>query len=100
MESAKFSEEGPMSDSLALNILLSHMAIGRIDDNRLKVGSKFVTLANSTITVCKDQAGMKWLNGAKVLESNIFMYDLGAMVIVDGPVHPLPSAITQDGTSE
>ncbi|XP_046385802.1 uncharacterized protein LOC124155760 [Ischnura elegans] len=89
LEGANFPEEGPLRDSWALSILYNHMVVGRVFDKELKVGANFTTLGNKTITVCSSEDAM-WLNGAKIIESNLIIYDLGVMIIVDKPVFPLP----------
>ncbi|XP_071442876.1 uncharacterized protein [Hetaerina americana] len=89
LEGAHFPEEGPLMDSWALSILYNHMVVGRIVDKELRVGANFTTLGNKTITVCRSEGAM-WLNGAKIIESNLNIYDLGVIIIVDRPVFPLP----------
>lgn len=71
-----------LSTGEGLDILLNHFVKGRLYDRDLKDGIDLHTLGNRTINIHRDKEVVN-VNEAKVVESEVFVYNLGTMFYID-----------------
>ncbi|XP_018321992.1 transforming growth factor-beta-induced protein ig-h3 [Agrilus planipennis] len=71
-----------LSNSEGLQILLNHFVKGRLYDKDLKDSSAIQTLGNKSIIISREN-GRLTVNNATVIESEVFVYNLGTMYYVD-----------------
>ncbi|XP_060517009.1 transforming growth factor-beta-induced protein ig-h3 [Cylas formicarius] len=71
-----------LSNGEGLQILLNHFVKGRLYDHDLKNNTNLVTLGNQTIAVNRTLDHV-YVNDANILESEVFVYNLGTMFYVD-----------------
>ncbi|KAF5294189.1 hypothetical protein FQR65_LT10900 [Abscondita terminalis] len=71
-----------LSNGDGLQILLNHFVKGRLYDRDLKNGTELLSLGNSTIKITR-QKGVVNINKAIVVESEVFVYNLGTMFYID-----------------
>ena len=64
-------------------MLLNHFVKGRLYDRDLKDDEVFETVGGSPIKISRKQPGIVTVNQAKILETEIFVYNLGTMFYVD-----------------
>jgi len=71
-----------LSTGSGIEILLNHFVKGRLYDRDLVDGSVLHTLGNKTITI--KRKGLRVLvNNATIVESEVFVYNLGTMFYID-----------------
>ncbi|CAG9771856.1 unnamed protein product [Ceutorhynchus assimilis] len=71
-----------LSNGEGLQILLNHFVKGRLYDKDLKSGTALVTLGNQTLNVNRT-ANKVHINEALIVESEVFVYNLGTMFYID-----------------
>ncbi|XP_018568871.1 uncharacterized protein LOC108909119 [Anoplophora glabripennis] len=71
-----------LSNGDGLQILLNHFVKGRLYDKDLIDGNQLTTLGNKTIAV-KRANGHVDVNDATIVESEVFVYNLGTMFYID-----------------
>lgn len=64
-------------------MLLNHFVKGRLYDRDLKDDEVFETVGGSPIRISRKQPGNVTVNRAKILETEIFVYNLGTMFYLD-----------------
>lgn len=72
-----------LSNGEGLHILLNHFVKGRLYDKDLKDGLKLSTLGNQTIDVRRSKDNIIHINEATIVESEVFVYNLGTMFYID-----------------
>lgn len=72
-----------LSTGDGLQILLNHFLKGRLYDRDLKDGIQFQTLGNKTITIARNKGNVMINDDATIVESEIFVYNLGTMFYID-----------------
>ncbi|KAL3281719.1 hypothetical protein HHI36_004923 [Cryptolaemus montrouzieri] len=70
-----------LSNGQGLEILLNHFVKGRLYDKDLTDGSQLTTLGNKTVTI-RRRDKVK-VNEAAIVESEVFVYNLGTMFYID-----------------
>ncbi|KAK6622611.1 hypothetical protein RUM43_008453 [Polyplax serrata] len=71
-----------LSAGEGLDVLLNHFVKGRLYERDLKNGTEFLTMGNKTLHVSNGTDGIH-INDAKIIESEIFVYNLGTMFYID-----------------
>jgi hypothetical protein len=71
-----------------VNMILNHFIKGRLYNRDLNDGEVFETVGGNTLKVTKDANGHVYLNQAKVVESEVFVYNLGTMYYIDDIFYP------------
>nr|CAD7571943.1 unnamed protein product [Timema californicum] len=71
-----------LSKGEGLQILLNHFVKGRLYNKDLTEGKQFHTLGDKVISVGNNDGGVM-VNNANILESEIFVYNLGTMYYID-----------------
>ncbi len=69
-------------------MLLSHFVKGRLYDRDLQDGREFQTVGGNTIKVQRIRPGNVFINKAQIVESEIFVYNLGTMYYIDDVLYP------------
>lgn len=64
-------------------MLLNHFVKGRLYDRDLKDDEVFETVGGSPIRISRKQPGNVTVNRAKIVETEIFVYNLGTMFYLD-----------------
>ncbi|XP_050306951.1 transforming growth factor-beta-induced protein ig-h3 [Anthonomus grandis grandis] len=75
-----------LSNGEGLQILLNHFVKGRLYDKELKNGTVLTTLGNQTLLVNRTESNC-YINQALILESEVFVYNLGTMFYIDKVLH-------------
>ncbi|KAF7266317.1 hypothetical protein GWI33_020345 [Rhynchophorus ferrugineus] len=76
-----------LSNGEGLEILLNHFVKGRLYDKDLKNGTVLTTLGNKTLTINRT-ADQVHINDALIVESEVFVYNLGTMFYIDKVLYP------------
>lgn len=71
-----------LDEVLRENLILNHLVRGRMYESDLKDGVSFTNLANNTITITRGSDGSLKVNGAVVIESQMYIYNLGVMYLI------------------
>ncbi|CAH0557354.1 unnamed protein product [Brassicogethes aeneus] len=71
-----------LSTGDGLQILLNHFVKGRLYDKDLKNDEKLNSLGNKTIVIKRDKENVT-VNEATIVESEVFVYNLGTMFYID-----------------
>ncbi|XP_022913590.1 periostin [Onthophagus taurus] len=85
-----------LSTGSGLQILLNHFVKGRLYDKDLKDGILLKSLGDRSMEISRDDGVVK-INNATIIESEVFVYNLGTMfyidkvLFVDGETLPIPS---------
>ncbi|CAH1108997.1 unnamed protein product [Psylliodes chrysocephalus] len=94
-----------LSTGDGLRILLNHFVKGRLYDRDLTDGLQLESLGNKTIAVNRTDKGEVYINDAKIVESEVFVYNLGTMFYIDKVLFTNPnllsnaSSVTTESTS-
>ncbi|CAH1183688.1 unnamed protein product [Phaedon cochleariae] len=81
-----------LSTGEGLQILLNHFVKGRLYDRDLTDGSRLTTLGNKTITIKRTQDKVN-VNQATIVESEVFVYNLGTMFYIDKVLFTLSNTL-------
>lgn len=95
------ARDGYLATGAGLQLLLNHFVDKRLYARDLQDGSSFATLGNRTLTISRKQ-GAIYINKAKVVKSEVFVYNLGTMFYIDSVLFSeegIPSLDHQDSTS-
>lgn len=87
-----------LSTGDGLQILLNHFVKGRLYDRDLTDGIRLESLGNKTITVKRTKEGV-YVNEAKIVESEVFVYNLGTMYYIDTVLFMTINTLPQTSTS-
>ncbi|ROT75345.1 putative periostin [Penaeus vannamei] len=68
------------------NLILNHLVQGRLYEDDLQDGLTLSNLANNTFTVSRNPDGTIQVDNATVIESQVFIYNLGIVYLIDGVV--------------
>ncbi|KAK7072521.1 hypothetical protein SK128_017609, partial [Halocaridina rubra] len=71
-------------DVLREELVLNHLVKGRLYEDDLKNGMTITNLANSTLTVTRGPGGKLKIDDATVIETNMYIYNLGVMYLING----------------
>lgn len=77
-----------LSSERCAKMILNHFVKGRLYDRDLKSGEVFETVGGQQLKITKDLSGHVSVNQAKVVESEIFVYNLGTMYYIDDILYP------------
>ncbi|CAG9854830.1 unnamed protein product [Phyllotreta striolata] len=83
-----------LSNNDGLRILLNHFVKGRLYDKDLTDGLRLESLGNRTIAVKRTDKGEVYINDAKIVESEVFVYNLGTMFYIDTVLFTTDSAFS------
>ncbi|XP_056631324.1 transforming growth factor-beta-induced protein ig-h3 [Diorhabda sublineata] len=87
-----------LSTGDGLQILLNHFVKGRLYDRDLTDGVRLESLGNKTITVKRTKEEV-YVNEAKIVESEVFVYNLGTMYYIDTVLFMTINTLPQTSTS-
>jgi Fasciclin domain len=91
-----------------IKMILNHFVKGRLYDRDLAHGRVFETVGGKKIKITRDSAGHVSVNNAKIVESEVFVYNLGTMYYIDDILFPellekdikLPTTMSDDNQKE
>lgn len=72
-----------LSSEKGIKMILNHFVKGRLYNRDLTPGAVFETVGGKPLKISKDGSGQVSVNRAKIVESEIFVYNLGTMFFVD-----------------
>ncbi|KAG5674940.1 hypothetical protein PVAND_004884 [Polypedilum vanderplanki] len=77
-----------LSSNKSINFILNHFVKGRLYNRDLNDGETFETIGGQIIKIKKDYSGNKFVNQATIVESEVFVYNLGTMFYIDDVLYP------------
>lgn len=77
-----------LSSERSVKMILNHFVKGRLYDRDLLHDEVFETVGGRPLKVSRDLAGHASVNRAKIVESEVFVYNLGTMFYIDDILHP------------
>ncbi|XP_031629515.1 uncharacterized protein LOC116344847 [Contarinia nasturtii] len=83
----ELSEED-MSSETAIKFLLNHFIKGRLYDRNLKHDEVFESIGGTGLKIQRIAPGNVTVNHAHIVESEVFVYNLGTMYYVDDILYP------------
>lgn len=72
-----------LSSEKGIKMILNHFVKGRLYNRDLTPGAVFETVGGKPLKISKDGSGQVSVNRAKIVESEVFVYNLGTMFFVD-----------------
>lgn len=72
-----------LSSEKGIKMILNHFVKGRLYNRDLTPGAVFETVGGKPLKISKDASGQVSVNRAKIVESEVFVYNLGTMFFVD-----------------
>lgn len=72
-----------LSSEKGIKLVLNHFVKGRLYNRDLVQDSIFETVGGKPLKISRDSAGQVSVNRAKIVESEIFVYNLGTMFYID-----------------
>uniref|UniRef100_T1H2B4 FAS1 domain-containing protein n=1 Tax=Megaselia scalaris TaxID=36166 RepID=T1H2B4_MEGSC len=76
------------SSPQGVKLLLHHFVRGRLYDRDLKDNEVFETIGGGIIKITRTFEGTVSVNTAKIVESEVFVYNLGTMFYIDSILYP------------
>lgn len=76
-----------LSSEKGIQMILNHFVKGRLYKRDLKQDEMFETIGGKPLKVTKDTLSI-FVNQAKIVESEIFVYNLGTMFYIDDVLYP------------
>ncbi|KAE8749708.1 hypothetical protein FOCC_FOCC003695 [Frankliniella occidentalis] len=76
------ADDSYLATGPGLDLLLNHFVAKRLYARDLQNGSTFTTLGNKTITISRNHGSIS-INNARVVKSEVFVYNLGTMFYID-----------------
>jgi Fasciclin domain len=77
-----------LSSEKGIKLVLNHFVKGRLYSRDLIQDEVFETVGGKPLKITKDSAGQVSVNRAKIVESEIFVYNLGTMFYIDDVLYP------------
>lgn len=77
-----------LSSADGIKLILNHFVKGRLYNKDLQRGGVFETVGGKVLKISADSKGQVTVNHAKVIESEIFVYNLGTMFYIDDILNP------------
>lgn len=77
-----------LSSEKGIKLILNHFVKGRLYHRDLTTIESVETVGGKTIKIKKDLNGQITVNKAKIIESEIFVYNLGTMYFIDDVIYP------------
>lgn len=77
-----------LSSEKGIKLILNHFVKGRLYDRNLIQDEVFETVGGKPLKITKDSKGQVSVNRAKIIESEIFVYNLGTMFYIDDVLYP------------
>lgn len=77
-----------LSSNRSSKLILNHFVKGRLYDRDLKQGKVFETVGGKPLRITRNNVGHVTVNRAKVVESEVFVYNLGTMFYIDDILYP------------
>jgi hypothetical protein len=77
-----------LSSEKGIKLVLNHFVKGRLYNRDLIQGEVFETVGGKPLKITKDSSGQISVNRAKIVESEVFVYNLGTMFYVDDVLYP------------
>lgn len=77
-----------LSSEKGIKLILNHFVKGRLYDRNLVQDEVFETVGGKPLKITKDSKGQVSVNHAKIVESEIFVYNLGTMFYIDDVLYP------------
>lgn len=76
-----------LSSEKGVKLVLNHFVKGRLYNRDLIEGEVFETVGGKPLKISKDASGLS-INRAKIVESEVFVYNLGTMFYIDDVLYP------------
>jgi hypothetical protein len=70
-------------------MILNHFIKGRLYGRDLIDGAEFETVGGKTVKISKDSSNHISVDRAKIVEAEVFVYNLGTMFYIDDVLHPI-----------
>ncbi|XP_050088342.1 uncharacterized protein LOC126572773 [Anopheles aquasalis] len=80
--------DGVLASEKGINMLLNHFIRGRLYDRDLKEGEVFDTIGGMPVKIQRSFENNVTVNNAHIVESEVFVYNLGTMFYVDDILYP------------
>lgn len=77
-----------LSSERSVKMMLNHFVKGRLYDRDLKHDEVFETVGGRPLKVSRDLTGRISVNRARIVESEVFVYNLGTMYYIDDIIYP------------
>lgn len=77
-----------LSSEKGIKLVLNHFVKGRLYNRDLVQDGVFETVGGKPLKISRDSTGQMSVNRAKIVESEIFVYNLGTMFYIDDVLHP------------
>lgn len=77
-----------LSSEKGIKLVLNHFVKGRLYNRDLLQDEVFETVGGRPLKITKDSAGQVSVNRAKIVESEVFVYNLGTMFYIDDVLYP------------
>ncbi|CAG9799046.1 unnamed protein product [Chironomus riparius] len=77
-----------ISSKKFVSMILNHFVKGRLYDRDLTNDAVFDTVGGKTLKITRDSSDRVFVNGAKIVESEVFVYNLGTMFYIDDIFFP------------
>lgn len=77
-----------LASERGVKMLLNHFIKGRLYDKDLQDGKVFQTVGGSSVKIQRVRPGNVFVNKAQIVESEIFVYNLGTMFYIDDVLYP------------
>lgn len=76
-----------LGSELGVKMLLNHFVRGRLYDRDLTNGALLETIGGSVVTIKRQPNGNVTVNNANIVESEVFVYNLGTMFYIDNVLY-------------
>ncbi|CRL04588.1 CLUMA_CG017656, isoform A [Clunio marinus] len=77
-----------LSSEKGVKLVLNHFVKGRLYDRDLTDKKVLKTVGGDTLNITRDANGTVTVNDAKIIESEVFVYNLGTMFYIDDVLYP------------
>ena len=77
-----------LSSNRSVKMILNHFVKGRLYDRDLKENEIFESVGGRPLKISRDSTRQVSVNQAKIIESEVFVYNLGTMYFVDDILYP------------
>uniref|UniRef100_T1HD74 FAS1 domain-containing protein n=1 Tax=Rhodnius prolixus TaxID=13249 RepID=T1HD74_RHOPR len=90
-----------LSNKEGLLVLLSHFVKGRLYDRDIKNNTTLTSLSNRTLHITRGPGTNGTVEGANIIEKEVFVYNLGTMFYVDSVIFgtEIPEPVTETTTA-
>lgn len=83
-----FLPDEALSSDKGVKLILNHFVKGRLYERDLKNDEVFETVGGKPLRITRASNGQVSVNRAKIVESEVFVYNLGTMFFIDDVLYP------------